>query len=68
MCDQAVLPSSYGLPLEWMKSGTRRHVAFVFDHVADETRHYLDGVLLGTTKHPAGTIASMDCDMAGADA
>ena len=34
----------------------------------DQTHHYLDGELLGTTSHPPGTIANMDCNMDGPDA
>ena len=47
---------------------SRRHVAFVFDAQADETRTYLDGAILGTTPHAAGTIARLDCNLTGATA
>ena len=40
---------------------TRRHVAFVFDKDADETRTYVDGSRLGSTRHTIGTIAKLDC-------
>ena len=62
---KSYVPSGYGLPLEYMKYMQRRHVAYVFDKDKDETRTYLDGSLLGTTKHSAGTIAKLDCDLNG---
>jgi len=63
----ADLPGSeWGRPFEFMKN-KRRHMAFVFDHLTDKTHHYVDGKLLGTTQHPAGTISKMDCEMSGQD-
>jgi hypothetical protein len=60
---KSYVPSDYGLPLEYMKYMQRRHVAYVFDKDKDQTRTYLDGSLLGTTNHSAGTIAKLDCDL-----
>ena len=56
------VPTSYGLPLEYMKYKKRRHIAWVFDKDLDQTRTYLDGSLLGTTDHPKDTIKYLDCD------
>ena len=53
----------YGLPLEKMKHGMQRHVAFVFNADKDETKTYLDGSLLGTTTHLPGTLAKLDCNL-----
>jgi hypothetical protein len=53
----------YGQPLEKMKYGMQRHVAFVFDNATDTTKTYLDGSLLGTTTHPKGTINKLDCNL-----
>ena len=53
----------YGQPLEKMKYGMQRHVAFVFDNATDTTKTYLDGALLGTTTHPTGTINNLDCNL-----
>ena len=49
----------YGQPLQKMKYGMQRHVAFVFDNATDTTKTYLDGALLGTT----GTINRLDCNL-----
>ena len=57
----ARLPHRYGLVFEKMPLMTRRHVAFVFDKDADETRTYVDGSRLGSTRHTIGTIAKLDC-------
>ena len=57
------LPTMLGSPLEKMKHRSRRHVAYVFNHTSDETLTYLDGTLVGSTKHAAGTISQLDCDL-----
>lgn len=63
----ADLPGSdWGRPFEYMKN-KRRHMAFVFNADTDQTHHYVDGKLLGTTQHETGTIANMDCGMDGPD-
>ena len=59
------LPGSYGQPLDQMDYMSRRHLAFVFDADKDETRTYLDGALLGATRHVPGTIARLDCNLTG---
>jgi hypothetical protein len=59
------VPTALGTPLELMKHMSRRHVAYVFNKTTDETLTYLDGTLLGTTKHAAGTIANLDCGLTG---
>jgi hypothetical protein len=65
---KSALPSEYGTPLENMGHMSRRHVAYVFNNVTDETKTYLDGTLLGTYKHKAGTINQLDCGLAGSTA
>ena len=64
----AELPKDWAPPFVFMKRVSRRHVAFVFDKDKDQTLHYLDGKLLGTTQHPPGTIAAMDCNMGATNA
>ena len=59
---KSYVPTSYGLPLEYMKYKKRRHIAWVFDKDLDQTRTYLDGSLLGTTNHSKDTIKYLDCD------
>jgi hypothetical protein len=58
-------PEALGSPLELMKSGSRRHLVYVFNKTSDETLTYLDGTLVGSTKHAAGAIAALDCGLKG---
>ena len=58
-------PAALGSPLEKMKSGSRRHLAYVFNKTSDETLTYLDGTRVGSTKHEAGAIAALDCGLTG---
>ena len=57
-----------GKPLQKMKDMSRRHLAYVFNKTTDETLTYLDGTLVGSTKHAAGTISNLDCGLTGSTA
>jgi hypothetical protein len=61
-------PEIVGKPLEKMKTMSRRHLAYVFNKTTDETLTYLDGTLVGSTKHAAGTISNLDCGLTGSTA